>query len=203
MFAAPAGRCRCHDPWSAGWRAYRSQHRPLVTGGDHRKDAGFRRSHERQVVRRGYLVARISDRVVDDVNAVGDSGIYGPGQIRRVAGGTGGARPEPAGLVSCHPCPWRNSLDAAQERSERGCLGPVAGGGGRRVGTVSVHVSRREEFTRIDGTAGQRAIGKPAGADEFVIAVVFRPALAGLALPKPVFRGLVQQDLGHILVFPA
>ena len=198
-FAVARGSGDGYRPWSAGRGTDRAEIRPFVARRDDREHAGLGGVHQRDVVRCRDLQHRAADRVVDDVNAIGNGAVDGVCEVGCVAAGSRVARPQPASLVHGDARPRRDALDAADQRTEDGRLHAVAGGCRYGVRTMPVDVSRRANLARIDWPGILGAGDEIAGTDQLVIAVGLVEILARLADTDPVFRRL-ENELVVLLI---
>ena len=185
---AVARRCRGRDdPGGPGGRANRGQVRALVARRHDGQHARLGGCHQGNVVGRSDPAQRAADRIVDDVDAIGDRGIDSLREIRGVAARAGVTRPQPAGLVRGDPGTRCDALDVADRRAENRGAGTVSCRGGCDMRAVSVRIAGRANLAIVDRSRGKRAVDEPPGADHLAVAIGRLEVLAGDAGSAPVF----------------
>ena len=150
---------------------------------------------ERDLDRVDDELPRPRDRVVDDVDAVGNCVLDGGHEIDRSATGPAGHRVVPQHLVVGQAGGRSHAADVSDRAAiDGGWDVVVAGGGAAGVRAVTVEVTRRQELK------GLREVGGvvPPGAQHFVVAGddLLRARVAG-AVPLGVDNRLVRPRLGQ------
>ena len=125
-------------------------------------DTGFGGGHEGDVVGCRNAPFRGPDRVVDDVDTVGDRRVDRTRQVGRIAACARVAGTQPTGFVNGDARFRRNAFDAVDLRTEDRGVGAVSGGRGRRVCAMTVHIARREDLSFVNKSGVLSALRIPA-----------------------------------------
>ena len=172
--------CNGQHPRCAARGADRAELGTFVAGRDDAQNAGIERIEKRHVIGGGQIGLEATDRVIDDVDTIGDRIVDGFCEIGGRAARASLSGLDPAGFVNRYARTRRDPADFGDPCAEDAGRDRVAGDRRCDMRAVTVGVFRRDELVLIERVTRQEAIDVIACADELVVAVIAREAIAGL-----------------------